>query len=83
MVAWDRQQIVFVEVKARASAEYGSPERAVDRDKEKELRRAAGEYLRRSGTPPEQARFDLVNIILQEPLQIEWIKDAFPLERKL
>ena len=83
IVAWDRQTLVFVEVKARASADFGSPGRAVGVDKEKDLRRAAGEYLRRSGTPAEQARCDLVNIILSEPPEIEWIKDAFPVCRKL
>jgi putative endonuclease len=83
IVAWDRQTLVFVEVKSRASAEFGSPGRAVGTDKEKDLRRAAGEYLRRSGAASEQARFDLVNIVLAEPPEIEWIKDAFPVSRTL
>ena len=81
LIAWDRQTLVFVEVKTRASAEFGSPGRAMGADKEKDLRRAAAEYLRRSGTPREQARFDLVNIILRRPPEIEWIKDAFPVSR--
>ena len=46
MVAWDGDRLVFVEVKTRASAEFGSPGRAMGRAKEKYLRRAAGEYLR-------------------------------------
>ena len=83
IVAWDRQTLVFVEVKSRASAEFGSPERAVGTDKEKDLRRAAGEYLRRCGAAGERARFDLVNIVLSEPPEIEWIKDAFPVSRTL
>jgi len=77
IVAWDRQTLVFVEVKTRSSAEFGGPGRAVGTDKEADLRRAAGEYLRRCGTPREQARFDLVNIVLTKPPEIEWIKDAF------
>jgi len=83
IVAWDRQTLVFVEVKTRASADFGSPDRAVGTDKEKDLRRAAGEYLRRCGTPSEQARFDLVNIVLAKPPEIEWIKDAFPVSRTI
>ncbi len=83
IVARDRETLVFVEVKSRASAEFGRPERAVGSDKEKDLRRAAGEYLRRSGTPGAQVRFDLISIILSEPPAIEWIKDAFPLSRKI
>jgi|HubBroStandDraft_4_1064222.scaffolds.fasta_scaffold201565_2 putative endonuclease len=83
IVAWDRQTLVFVEVKSRASAEFGSPGRAVGIDKEKDLRRAAGEYLRRSGAAREQARFDLVNIVLTDPPDIEWIKDVFSVSRTL
>jgi putative endonuclease len=83
MVAWDRQTLVFVEVKTRASADFGSPGRAVGTDKEKDLRRAAGEYLRRCGAAMEQARFDLVNIVLTDPPEIEWIKDAFATSRTL
>ena len=83
IVAWDRQTLVFVEVKTRASADFGGPGRAVDSDKEKDLRRAAGEYLRRCGTGREQARFDLVNILLTKPPAIEWIKDAFAFSRTL
>ena len=83
IVAWERDTLVFVEVKARASADYGSPGRAVGLQKEKDLRRAAGDYLRRSGTAWEQARFDLLNIILSEPPEIEWIKDAFRPSRKI
>jgi putative endonuclease len=83
IVAWDRQTLVFVEVKSRASAEFGSPGRAVGTDKERDLRRAAGEYLRRCGAASERARFDLVNIVLTEPPEIEWIQDAFPVSRTL
>lgn len=83
IVAWHRRTLVFVEVKTRASADFGSPGRAVGVDKEKDLRRAAGEYLRRCGTPREQARFDLVNIVLTRPPEIEWIQDAFPISRTL
>jgi putative endonuclease len=83
IVARDGDTLVFVEVKARASAEFGSPDRAVGLEKEKYLRRAAGEYLRRTGATWDQARFDLLNIILSKPPAIEWIKDAFSLSRKI
>jgi putative endonuclease len=83
IVAWEQDTLVFVEVKARACADYGSPDRAVGLQKEKDLRRAAGDYLRRSGTASEQARFDLLNIILSEPPEIEWVKDAFRPSRKI
>jgi putative endonuclease len=83
LVAWDHDTLVFIEVKARASAEFGAPDRAVDSEKEKYLRRAAGDYIRRRGASWDQARFDVVNVILSNPPQIEWIKDAFSVSRKL
>lgn len=83
LVAWDRQTLVFVEVKARASADFGSPARAVGSDKERDLRRAAGEYLRRCGASQPQSRFDVISIVLAHPPEIEWIKDAFPVSRKI
>ncbi len=83
IVAWEGPTLVFVEVKTRASADFGSPGRAVGSDKEKDLRRAANEYLRRRGPAEELTRFDLVNIILGDPPEIEWIKDAFPFSRTL
>jgi putative endonuclease len=81
IIAWDRETLVFVEVKARASASFGSPDRAVGLDKERDLRRAAGEYLRRTGATWDHARFDLVNVILTKPPEIEWVKDALPVRR--
>jgi len=83
LVARDGGTLVFVEVKTRASDEFGSPERAVGREKMDEVRRAAGDYIRRSGASWDEARFDLLNILLTEPPSIEWIKDAFCVSRTL
>ena len=83
LVAWDHETLVFVEVKARTSADFGSPDRAVGNDKERDLRRAAGEYLRRRGVAASRARFDLVSVLLTNPPQIEWIRDAFPVSRRI
>lgn len=83
IVAWERETLVFVEVKARSSVDFGSPDRAVGLDKEKDLRRAAADYLRRAGAAWEQARFDIVNVILTDPPKIEWLRDAFRVSRKI
>jgi putative endonuclease len=77
LVVWHRGVLVFVEVKARASAEFGDPERAVDHDKREQLRRAARDYARRAGIEWEKARFDIVSIVLAPPARIEWLQDAF------
>lgn len=76
LVAWHREKLVFVEVKTRATAEFGEPERAVDAEKRQHLARAARDYARRAGIDWEKARFDIVAVVLA-PLRIEWIHDAF------
>ena len=76
VVAWQRETLVFVEVKTRDSAEFGAPDRAVDADKERHLRTAARDYARRAGVDWERTRFDIVSVVLH-PRRIEWIRDAF------
>ena len=83
LIARHGETLVFVEVKTRASAAYGSPDRAVGLDKERDLRHAASEYIRRSGSDWEHARFDLINILLGDPPKIEWVRDAFPTRRTI
>ena len=77
IVAWHGQTLVFVEVKTRQTDEYGTPDRAVDAEKQQHLRLAARDYARRSGVLLERTRFDVVSIVLGNGLQIEWIRDAF------
>lgn len=77
LVAWQGETLVFVEVKARATAEYGTPDRAVDTEKERYLRRAGRDYARRAGVPWDRVRFDIVSVVLTHPPLIEWYPDAF------
>ena len=77
IVAWHRGTLVFVEVKARASAEFGTPDRAVDREKQRYLAHAGREYARRAGVEWKDVRFDIVSIILSKRPEIEWLQDAF------
>src|SRR6185437_15717765 len=41
IVARDGGKLVFVEVKTRTSADFGSPDRAIDREKQRHILRAA------------------------------------------
>ena len=77
LVAWQGETLVFVEVKTRATAEFGMPDRAVDAEKERYLRRAGRDYARRAGIDWSQVRFDIVSIVLTDPPLIEWYPDAF------
>lgn len=77
LVAWERATLVFVEVKARHSEEYGAPERNVDREKREALNAASRNYARRAGVPWERVRHDLVSVVLSDPPKITHLKDAF------
>lgn len=77
IVAWDRDTLVFVEVKARRDETFGTPDRAVDQDKRMSLIRSAFEYAQRAGVPVEQVRFDIVNVVFSDPPSVTRIEDAF------
>jgi putative endonuclease len=77
IVAWQGATLVFVEVKTRATSDFGAPERAVDVQKRDHIRRAAQDYLHRAEVEWQQARFDIVSIVLSKPVRIDWIQDAF------
>jgi putative endonuclease len=77
IVAWHGEKLVFVEVKTRASAEFGDPDKAVDMEKRDRVMRAARDYVRRSAIPWDRARFDTVSVTLQSQPTINWTQGAF------
>jgi len=77
LVAWDGETLVFVEVKARSSEEFGAPGRAVDRDKRLTLVHAAREYARRANVEWRDVRFDIVSVVLGEAPALAHTRDAF------
>jgi putative endonuclease len=79
LVAWDGETLVFVEVKTRATEEFGSPDRAVDDAKRDRLMRAAREYVRRAGADWRRVRFDIVNVVLRPRPAITLLRDVFPI----
>lgn len=77
IVAWEGDVIVFVEVKTRATADFGAPDRAVDAEKQHRLVVAAMDYCRRADVAWEKSRFDVVSIVLDPKVEIYLIRDAF------
>ena len=78
LVVWHGATLVFVEVKTRASVEFGEPGGAVDEEKQRLLQRAARDYARRAGVDWEKTRFDIVSVVLERPrVRIAWLQDAF------
>lgn len=77
IIAWDGDALAFVEVKSRSTEAFGPPERAIDAVKRAHLLRVAREYTRKSDTPWEKVRFDLVAVVLGEPIEIRLFKSAW------
>jgi putative endonuclease len=77
IVARDRDTIVFIEVKARTSAEYGAPDRAIDSEKERRIMTAARHYASQTGTDWDHVRFDIVSIVFGKPPTVSHYADAF------
>jgi putative endonuclease len=80
IIARHRGAIVFVEVKARRSQDYGHPKWAVTPAKQRRISKAALEYLKRERLMDNRARFDVVTIqsVDAEP-RIEVFANAFEL----
>ena len=78
LIGWDNDRLAFIEVKTRASEEFGAPGRAVDHAKRRHLVRTAEEFARRSGADPARMRFDVVSVVLGEkPPEVRIEKDVF------
>ena len=78
IIAEDAQTLVFVEVKARRTDSYGSPEEAITPAKQRSVRRVAEGYLYLNGIENRECRFDVIAIRYEnnEP-QIRHLVNAF------
>ena len=78
IVAEDGNVLVFVEVKARLSKEFGEPEDAVTPRKREKIRSTANGYLFENNIDEKECRFDVVAIDYQKnKTEIRHIEDAF------
>ena len=77
IIAKEGETLVMVEVKTRQTDEYGNPDIAVTKKKQRLLIAAANAYLFKNKLDVE-TRFDIISIIFKdgEPV-IEHIEDAF------
>ena len=76
LVMRDGQALVFVEVRYRRSAQFGTAAATVDAHKQQRLIQAAQQYLQQHPTAL-ACRFDVVAIDGQDAIQ--WIQQAFML----
>ena len=80
LIAWEKETLVFVEVKARTSDDSSAPERGISQDKMLALRRAARDYIRRAGAEDKLIRFDVITFTGEA---LQYFRDAFSLNVSL
>ncbi len=80
IIAREKDTLVFVEVKTRATADFGGPAAAVTFHKQRQLSRVALTYLGEKKLTNIPARFDVVAVEIIPPApRIEVIRNAFDL----
>lgn len=62
IVAWDGDDLVFVEVKCRRTSRFGAPQESITSARYARLARSVDAYLQRMALPPERYRIDVVAI---------------------
>jgi putative endonuclease len=79
IIASDRETLVFIEVKTRNNLEFGQPELAVTKSKQRQIRKIAESYLFEKEIKDTDCRIDVIGILLiknQDP-HINHIVNAF------
>lgn len=77
LVCRDRDTLVFAEVKTRRSEELGRPLDAVDGKKQRLIRQGALCWLHLLEMPDITFRFDVIEVLAAEPVEIRVIESAF------
>lgn len=78
LIMSDGNTIVFVEVRYRRDARFGSAAETVSRSKQAKLIYAAQYYLQQQKQPNKPCRFDVIAMSASDTAPtIHWIKNAF------
>jgi putative endonuclease len=78
LIMRDKNEIVFIEVRSRAYATFGTAIESINKTKQQKVIKSAVSYLqKRKWLDSINYRFDVVGC---SPTTIEWIKDAFSYE---
>ena len=76
-IAIDGGVLCFVEVRARASTEYGHPLETIGRQKQRRIIHAASDYVDNWVGELPAMRFDALGIVLSTPAEFVLVKEAF------
>ncbi len=81
LIALHQGAVVFIEVKTRTSDAFGAPELAVTPQKQRRMIKAALGYIKRKNFHQVPCRFDVVAISAASEKEIEFIQNAFEMDR--
>lgn len=77
IIATDKNEIVFIEVKTRSNFKYGLPAEAVDINKQKHITKAAKYYVYINKLENEYIRFDIIEVYIKNTvLKINHLKQV-------
>lgn len=78
IIALDKKEIVFVEVKTRTSNKYGTPSEAVNKIKQKHMLQTIKYYLYIRNLAEEFVRIDVIEVYIKDNIyKVNHIKQAF------
>ncbi len=78
IIAKDRKEIVFIEVKTRTSSKYGAPSEAVNKIKQKHMLQVIKYYLYIRNLSEEFIRIDVIEVyVIDNVYKVNHIKQAF------
>lgn len=77
IIAKDKEELIFIEVKTRCSKKYGEAREAVDKIKKKHIKKAATYYIYENGLENKFIRFDVIEVYLKDnKFHIKHIKNT-------
>lgn len=81
LIAFDGQTLVFVEVRAKATASFGKPEESIGFSKQRKIRAVARHYLVTKWQRGSRCRFDVIAVEFdasrEKVTRLEHIENAF------
>ncbi len=77
LVACQGATLIFVEVKKLTTDEYGAPDCAAGSVTRHASENTARDYVYRNGVEWLHRRFDVVSVVLSNPVRVGWERDVF------
>ena len=79
LIMQDDDVIVFIEVRYRSNAQWGSALESIDSRKQARIKKTALHYLQKNNAHESAVRFDVIAMQADndKPLETNWIKNAF------